>query len=205
MSPVRAMASAETSRRKKQKNMMKTLKIIVTLVLFATGSVQAGTVTFDPNPTTVVLGSIFTLDIVGTGFPGTEGGGAQFTYDASVLQVNSVTIDSNVWEFFADTGSIDNITGSVDGIAVATFVDPGASFAVASIEFVAIGIGATSLLLSENPLNPWASAGSPVNPAMTAGSVAVTPVPVPAAVWMFGSALGLLGWMRLGRTGGIAG
>jgi hypothetical protein len=26
--------------------------------------------------------------------------------------------------------------------------------------------------------------------------VALTPVPVPAAVWLFGSALGLLGWMR---------
>ena len=63
-------------------------------------------------------------------------------------------------------------------------------------EFEAIGIGTTALPLSENPLNVWAAAGSPVNPAMIAGSVSVTAVPVPAAAWMFVSALGLLGWIR---------
>jgi len=176
--------------------MMKTLKIVVALALFGIGSAQAATVTFDPNPETIVLGSVFTLDIVGTGFPETEGGGAQFTFDASILQVNSVTIDSNVWEIFTSPGSIDNVMGAVDGIVVATFIDPGASFTVASIEFEAIGIGTTALTLSENPLNVWAAAGSPVNPAMIAGMVTVTAVPVPAAVWMFCSALGLLGWMR---------
>jgi len=30
----------------------------------------------------------------------------------------------------------------------------------------------------------------------TAGTVMLPPVPVPASVWLFGSALGLLGWMR---------
>jgi hypothetical protein len=31
---------------------------------------------------------------------------------------------------------------------------------------------------------------------MLEGHVTYAPVPVPAAVWMMGSALGLLGWMR---------
>jgi hypothetical protein len=31
---------------------------------------------------------------------------------------------------------------------------------------------------------------------LTAGTAPITPIPVPAAAWLFGSALGLLGWMR---------
>ena len=31
---------------------------------------------------------------------------------------------------------------------------------------------------------------------MVEGTILAAPVPVPAAVWLFGSALGLLGWMR---------
>jgi len=37
------------------------------------------------------------------------------------------------------------------------------------------------------------------NPITTPLSVTIAPVPVPAAVWLFGSALGLLGWIRRGR------
>ncbi len=33
--------------------------------------------------------------------------------------------------------------------------------------------------------------------------VSVVPVPVPAAVWLFGSALGLLGWVRLNKVGAL--
>ena len=145
-------------------------------------ALNAATITFDTNPISVAPGEIFTLDIIGTGFLGTEGGGAEFLFDASLLQVNSISIDETVWDFFADTGTIDNITGNVSGIAVAAFNDPGFDFIVASIEFLALGVtGSTDLVLSENALNPWASLGSQINPMLVDGSVSVTAVPLPSA------------------------
>lgn len=43
----------------------------------------------------------------------------------------------------------------------------------------------------------WSTVGASKFPDNTTDIYAIlTPVPVPAAVWLFGSALGLLGWMR---------
>jgi len=176
---------------------MKIYKTITCMLLLATGSIQAATVAFAPNPSTVGLGDTFSLAIAGTEFAGTEGGGAAFTFDQTILQVNSVTVDSIVWDVFTSSGTIDNVTGSVDGITVAAFVDPGANFAVATIEFTAIGLGVTTLNLAENPLNPWASGGSQINPTLLNGSVTVTAVPLPLTLWLFGSALGIFGCLHL--------
>ena len=163
----------------------------------AATNVYSATIAFDPNMSSITLGSTFTLNIVGTGFNGTEGGGAQFLFDPSILQVTSVTVDSNVWGVYADAGTTDNTSGSVTNIAVAAFTDPGANFTVASIEFLAVGNGTSSLILSENSLNPWASGGSTINPTMLNGSVTTSAVPLPAAVWLFsGGLLGLLGIAR---------
>jgi hypothetical protein len=75
-----------------------------------------------------------------------------------------------------------------------------------SVEFVIEGNGLTLSALSNVDLStqnnkPDAQFMAHVQSTSTlAGSESiggvVTPVPVPAAVWLFGSALGLLGWMR---------
>lgn len=171
--------------------------LFFTLVIGLASPVQAALVTFNPNPEAVTLGSTFTLDIIGTGFPETEGGGAEFIFDKTILKVNSVTIDSGVWDVFTSGGVIDNTNGNVMNIVVAAFNNPGTDFIVATIEFEAIGTGSTDLIISENPLNPWASGGSQVNPTLTDGTVVVSAVPLPAALWFFGS--GLLGLVGMAR------
>ena len=176
---------------------MKRYLIFIAAAMGLFGQVQAATITFDPNPKTVNLGSTFTLDIVGTGFSGTEGGGAEFLFDETILQVNSVTIDTGVWDTFTNDGTINNANGDVTNIAVAAFNDPGSNFIVATVEFTAVGDGFTDLILSENPLNPWASGGNTINPTLTNGAVTVSAVPLPAAFWLFGS--GLLGLVGMAR------
>lgn len=67
-----------------------------------------------------------------------------------------------------------------------------------------VGASTTVQLLDDAFDLNWAFEGdfydgsAPLNDSVTFGSieVTVTPIPVPAAVWLFGSALGLLGWMR---------
>jgi hypothetical protein len=110
--------------------------------------------------------------------------------------VNSVSIDSGVWDFSNDLGSINNVSGTLSEVLVSAF--PGVStgaFVVATVEFLAVGLGASNLTLSEAAGNPWASDGSSINPTFANGSVTV--VPIPAAMWLFGSGLvGLIGISR---------
>lgn len=182
---------------------MKILKTIAGVFLMATAGAQAATVSFSPNPLSVGLGSVFSLEIVGTEFTGTEGGGAAFIFDPEILQVNSIAIDSIVWDVFTSSGTTDNVNGSVDGITVAAFVDPGANFTVATIEFEAVGIGTTALILLENPLNPWASGGAQISPTLVSSSLTVAAVPILPTGWLFGSGLGLLAWFRQRQSSGF--
>lgn len=179
---------------------MNTIRILVAVWLLGLGSAQAATVTFDPNPESVSLNDIFSLDIVGQNFLSVvDGGGVDFTFDKNVVNVLSVSIDLLVWDFFVQNGTIDNLLGTVDGIAVNALsnVGPG-NFTVATVQFQAVGVGTTSLVLSEYALNTFASGGSPINPSFSNGSVTVlSAVPIPGAVWLFGS--GLFGLISVAR------
>ena len=174
------------------------------LLLGQPGIAGAATVGFDPATSNVIEDDVFWVDIVASGFPATDGGGVDLAFDPSVVNVLSVSIDPTVWNFVTSTGSIDNTAGSVDGIMVNDFdyVDPLAGdFIVATLQLKAVGIGTTLLSLSEYDLNPWASGGTRIDPTYLSGIVNVSPIPLPAAAWLFGSALlGLLGWQRRRAT-----
>ena len=173
-------------------------KILYVVLLSFSYYSQAAMITWDSTSNNVSENGIFTMDVIGTGFvTNVDGGGVDLSFDPSVLSVLSVTIDEVFWDFATDPGTIDNLSGTVNGIAVNAFSSVTGDFTVASIQFQTIGsIGAGSLLtLSEYALNPWASGGSAINPDFTSGSVTV--VPVPAAVWLFGS--GLIMLMSLSR------
>ena len=162
---------------------------------------QAATITWNTVSSTVNATDIFILNIIGTDFAvgeDVEGGDLDLLFDPTVLNVLSVSVDP-VWTFESSAGTIDNVAGSVLGIKAYSFASVTENFTIASIEFQAVGVGGSNsaLLLSEPVLFPWASAGFAINPTFVAGDVAIAAVPVPAAVWLFGSGLlGLLGVAR---------
>lgn len=164
--------------------------VFVTLVL-ASNPLSAATISWSALTTNVTVNDIFMINIVGSGFTtNVDGGGISFTYDASVLNVLSVSVDEMVWDFFPDVGTIDNTLGSVDDVMVNTWLNVvTGDFSVASVTFQAIGGGLSNLSLSESLFNPWAVGGNPINPDYIGASVDVSAVPVPAAVWLFGSGL----------------
>ena len=102
-------------------------------------------------------------------------------------------------DFINNAGTIDNALGTVNGIAVTALPSTvTGDFIVATIQFQAVGLNTTNSILSltEFAGNPWASGGSGITPLnFVNGNVAV--VPVPAAVWLFGS--GLLGFVGVAR------
>lgn len=175
---------------------------IITLTLMLVGSVaaQAASVGFSPDNTTVVNGATFSMDLVGTGFNSgdLDGGGINFTYDASVVQVTSITVDTVIWEFFSDDGMIDNVLGSGIEIQFNSFQSRTGDLFFATVEFIAVDVGTSLLGLAEFGGNPFATGGQ-LYPGLAfaqSGSITVSAVPVPAAAWLFASALGFAGWLR---------
>lgn len=172
---------------------MKSIKnSLIVLILLFSHQLHAALITWDFSNVSVLENDIFTLDVIGTGFvSNVDGGGVDLSFDSSVLNVLSVTVDDLFWDFATSTGTIDNIGGTVNGIAVNAFSPVTGDFTVASIQFQAIGPGGSNsaLTLAEYALNPWASGGSLINPTFTGGNVNISAVPVPAAVWLFGSGL----------------
>lgn len=181
---------------------MKIIKTAVTAaILLLAQQLQAATIAWNDMDHTAFLSDVFTLDIIGTDFnANVDGGGVNLSYDPNVVNVLSVSIDESVWDFGAqgiDTGSIDNTVGTVSGIMVNAWSDVSADFVVASVNFVAVGLGITDLSLNEFNFNPWASAGNALNPLHLAGHVEVSNVPVPGAVWLFSSGMmGLIGMAK---------
>jgi hypothetical protein len=103
-----------------------------------------------------------------------------------------VTIDeANTWSFVNDFGTIDNTNGELNEVRVSDFPGVTGGFTVATIEFLATGLGTSAIELTESIENPWASNGSTIDPVLLNIS-SVQVVPIPAAIWLFGTSLFVL-------------
>jgi hypothetical protein len=160
---------------------------------------QAATVTVAAHDTVVAPGEQFTVDVVGVDFNDgdLDGWGLDIGFDGGLLTADSFAVDTVTWEFFDLTGTI--TANSIDGTAGASFASRTGNLLFGTITFTAGLIAGVSMIsLAEWAGNPFGTGGGPypnLNLDQTA-TITVAAVPVPAAVWMFGSALGLLGFVR---------
>jgi hypothetical protein len=172
-------------------NSMKAHTLSIAMIVFLIQSAEAATIQTDPLNSTVNIGDVFTIDVVGLDFPETQGGGFSLTYDNNILNVTNVSIDEdNTWTFVNDIGVIDNASGELSEVKVADFPGTAGDFTVATIEFLAVANGTSRLGLTESLGNPWASGGNEISPTFNNASQ-VQVIPIPAAIWLFGS--GILG------------
>jgi len=172
---------------------MRHIIAILAFSIISLNTTQAATVSIESSTGPIGVSDVLSLDILGSDFTSTSGGGVNLFYDASVVNVLSVSIDNTVWNFTNSLGTIDNSSGEVSDILVSVFPSLIATdFTMASIEFIAVGEGTTSLLLTDSILNPWSVSGMRLDPLFLEGSITVSAVPVPAALLLFISGIATL-------------
>lgn len=169
-----------------------------------TSVAQAATITVNPSAANVATADVFDISIIGTGFTdGTIGGGFSISWDPSIitLQANSLTFAGD--QTFGNSGVLG--VGTWTNADVTSFIGvAGPDFEIATMTFLATnpGVSPTDVsigIFSGGTERIWADAAGFVDtdPTFISGMVTVSPVPVPAAAWLFGS--GILGLMGVAR------
>lgn len=187
----------------------RTLKAITALAVLGltAGQSMAATVGLvEVNPIETNGAATLDLQLVGTDFasPGVDGGAFTFSWDPSILQYTATTVASPPW----DPGGFVNDANAASGVVdyVFTTYTPGGglfpNFDIATISFNVIGAVGTStaITFADSAFGGFVAPGSvPVAVTYVDALVSVTAsaVPVPAAVWLFGT--GLLGLAGVAR------
>ena len=183
------------------------------LLLLVSGTSQAITVSFDPTAQTVATGSFVSVKL---GISGLGNGAApslgtfdlNIGYNPSLLSFTSVIFGDPVLGDQLDLFSLGSLTSSdnttpgtvnvfelsFDSVADLNTLQA-ANFTLATFTFSALSGGTSPLSISINALGD--ANGDPLAATMASGNVTVTAVPLPGAVWLFGS--GLLGLIGVAR------
>lgn len=180
---------------------MKFQSIVLSGLLFSGAVAQAASVNVSSssNLAGLVLGETFRVDVSGEGFPAPIVGGAfALAFDPSVLTLRSANpwvVDTSVWNLGGGQSSVtgDYFFNAFSLTNPPTY--PQGNMNIGDLFFEVVGLGSTTIRLSDPTLN-WATTGGQAYPnqdQIQYGSLAVATVPIPAAVWLFGTALTALG------------
>jgi hypothetical protein len=185
-------------------------------LLMGAFTANAATISMLPAVQSVADGATFSVDIWAYGLPpDTVGGALDITWNSADMTLNSVYLattdptDSNnqflgnwdpVSSFFTGIDQVN--ASSIDGLFVGSFTGVSGDQPIARLNFT-LGTGVTNsvLTLAEAAVGgQWATDGAnPMTFSNTYTGAIINPVvvPVPAALWLFGSGLaGLAGVAR---------
>ncbi|MDH3978060.1 MAG: hypothetical protein OEU86_06050 [Gammaproteobacteria bacterium] len=171
------------------KRFMKQLSLLITFALMSFGA-QSASITLDGNTATSISG----LDVGGTlydvsfqfGSWDDVGGSSVFPYNGDAS--GAIAASNAINLILANAGA--QSVGESAGAAYANYYVP-YSYAFGG------GNGAYNVYSGGNWLNPIFN-GYSGN--VSFATMTLQAVPIPAAVWLFGSALGVLGWLRGKQT-----
>ena len=173
--------------------------------LLMAGSVNAARV--DILPVNTPTGAPISLTVTGSEFPdGATSGSIALSWDATVLQLDTTLqqaqIDGILTTGFTDVLRFDATTpGQLLFTAAVGILDPakgigGGAFPFLNLSFTALSQLDTSISIGAGPDGDWQS-GLGQSVAVTYTGATIGAVPVPAAVWLFGS--GLIGMIAVSR------
>ena len=174
---------------------MKTLnRLCAALALATLGSAAtaAGSLTLAPANRHVVFfdngvvdpTETFSVQVLGVGFSeNVVGGGFDMSFNPAVLSLDSVAINTALWEFSPSGGAIDNVAGTLKTASFNTFnvPQPTGGFLAATLNFTAKSMGNSALMLAPSDIAVFASSGGgSIDVTFGSGTVNVVPVPEPA-------------------------
>ena len=182
-------------------------KILVAIGLaLATSGAHAASISLDPISGTGPQGSQVTFNLIANfGSTATIGGATDMSWNPSVLTFQSFAFDSGFGTPPRDAGfDVKDLQsaglysvgfGNFGGIALAT------NTTIGHVTFNLVGNPGSSTDIALGDSQKWAgfydATGAPISVSYTGATAAVSAVPVPAAVWLFGSGLaGLFGVAR---------
>jgi hypothetical protein len=141
------------------------------LFMFSALLSAAPTVSFSEPVVRAHAGEVFTVDVVMSDFPATEGGGLVLKFNPKKLQVTNVTVDNSVWQFVNNNGDISR--GNVSDILFSSFQGVTGDAKIATIEFRSLRRGKSKIRLKESSINPFASNGEVIDVEFKATKVRV--------------------------------
>jgi len=167
---------------------------------------NAATLSLTPSTLNVNTGDVFSLTVQGTEFvTGVSSGGVEISWDANLVSLVSTLTDiqaSMQSNGFLDLGG--SSVGPTNTVAVGgSFVGlPGPSFDFVTLQFVALPPAQSGPInMVNSAFGAWQDAQTPAQSIpdviFEGATINSTVVPVPAAVWLFGS--GLLGLVGVAR------
>ena len=186
------------------------------VLLMASFAASAATIELTPGVVNETVGNSFMLDLVGRDFvqgtngstsAGTSGGGVTITWDSSIIDLQGGLAGLNI-TFIGDQnfGTGPTLGAGTLSFGVASlFGDPNANFDIATLTFDAVMPGGPITAGVDVSLTDvWSDYDSNTNmtPTGVGSEITINAVPVPAAVWLFGS--GLLGLVGMARRRSLA-
>lgn len=187
--------------------------LIGTAVTLAAAGVNAADISLTPSASTVNVDGTFTVSVDGSNFADGDvvgGGGVLLSWDTTYLTlisdqdaINASAADNGFTDtnFFAfnDVGTIRQLDATyVAGLSDPPVNTPFQFFSLTFRAIAAIASPGTAIDLAANP-DGWIDGGDGTySPSYSGTSIAVVnEVPLPAAVWLFGT--GLLGLAGVAR------
>lgn len=170
--------------------------------------VASGDTTLSDANITVGLNDVFSLELWALGFPGLlDGGAVGFSYSFDNFTATDFTPAAGIFPLAVPSDNGTTVTGI--GGYNAGAGDAGGNYLLGTLAFTADALGTSIFTLFEDPglffsfgfgtqcFSGNACADNTTLGALGVGSATVSVVPLPAAVWLFGSALiGLVGLSR---------
>jgi hypothetical protein len=147
------------------------------------------------------IGDVFSVSVSGQGFADTVvGGGFDLAFNPAVLQLTGPAVISPSWEFVPAGGSVDNAAGTLRDASFNSFSNPrSGDFAVATLNFRAVGAGSSTLQLAPSSIFVFSDdLGNLLTPQFGSANVAVVPEPGSVAM-MLGGLAALLPLVRRRR------
>jgi len=184
------------------------------IALLMASQANAATVQISPANETIIVGGSFELTIQGIDFALTNGGGFTLTWDANSLHLDSTELQIQTELFNNGLGgnSVFITQGLLDVIRVVSPTVPlSGNFNLTTLIFTAASPpGVTEISFIAPPASAWVDENNvelapALQPNYVGASITITTpegvVPVPSAVWLFGSGLiGLVGVARRKRA-----